>query len=442
MNDRRGFVRDPDGTITEFDAVVGFSTLPLGINETGVITGYYAPGPFSAGGGPGHGFVREVDGTITTFDPPGSIATYAHSINAAGAVTGAYLLVPSVGIPHGFVRAPDGTITTFDPPGAVATSGSDLNGFHSSINAAGAITGAYQTADFLLHGFLRAPDGTFTTFDPPGSQRTNPVSINTLGTIAGYYVANNIYHGFLRAPDGTFTTFDAGPPGGTFVASINDAGVITGNYNNSPCSDRTNHGFVRMDDDTIITFDPPGSNYTGANSINSIGAIAGSFAINGDFHGYLRLAPIAGLKVNVRFHYAANGSAGGWSATKAVSQTGAVSIGPQAMEGNLRVNPGDTLETGYDFTIPGQHPAAALVFTEAGVTFQALCASGSGGGTIVVGIADANYTDLENSPDWYPSGDQQDASVYQGVTTVPDMCGGGVISLRQGATFNATLGSE
>jgi hypothetical protein len=47
---------------------------------------------------------------ITTFDPPGSDATIALSINASGAIAGYYR--DSVG-PHGFMRASDGTITTF-----------------------------------------------------------------------------------------------------------------------------------------------------------------------------------------------------------------------------------------------------------------------------------------------------------------------------------------
>src|SRR5262249_37843517 len=119
-------------------------------------------------------------------------------------------------------------------------------------------------------------------------------------------------------------------------------------------------------------------------------------------------------KVNVRFHYSANGSAGGWSATKTVSASGMVAIGPQAMGGNLIVNPGDTLRVGYDFTMPGSHPTTTLVFMDTTVTFEALCASGSGGGEIVVPIADQTYSDSQNSSAWYPSGDQNSASVYQG----------------------------
>ena len=123
-------------------------------------------------------------------------------------------------MPHGFLRASDGTFTTFDPPGSVSSTGA------FSINPAGAITGSYADASGTDHGFLRARDGTFTTFDVPGSIGTFPGSINPAGAITGSYAdASRTDHGFLRACDGTFTTFD--PPGAFLViapSNINPAG--------------------------------------------------------------------------------------------------------------------------------------------------------------------------------------------------------------------------
>ena len=60
------------------------------------------------------------------------------------------------------------------------------------------------------HGFLRAPDGTFTTFDVPGSkivrvliEGTGPTGTNPAGTITGSYQDakhKRVFHGFLRSP--------------------------------------------------------------------------------------------------------------------------------------------------------------------------------------------------------------------------------------------------
>jgi hypothetical protein len=70
-----------------------------------------------------------------------------------------------------------------------------------SLNDFGAIAGIYIDATDTLHGYLRSPDGKFTTFDGPGSTDMFSVNLNDWGSITGYYLdANNVYHGFLRTP--------------------------------------------------------------------------------------------------------------------------------------------------------------------------------------------------------------------------------------------------
>jgi len=112
-------------------------------------------------------FTSAQEPTFTTFDPPGSVTTFSSSINPAGAITGVY---EDAGfVTHGFLRAPDGAITRFDPPGKLLNS--------VAINPEGAITGSYVDATFVTHGFLRAPDGTFTTIDPPDSVDQTPSAL-------------------------------------------------------------------------------------------------------------------------------------------------------------------------------------------------------------------------------------------------------------------------
>ena len=120
---------------------------------------------------------------------------------------------------------------------------------------------------------------------------------------------------------------------------------------------------------------------------------------------------------------------------------GSLSMGPQAMEGDLKVAPGTALLAGYDFTIPGNHPEATVSFLAGSVSFQATYASGPGEAIISVALDDASYTDAENSSAWYPSGDQHSALVYQGTTTIPDLCNGGLVRLQRGGTFTATVAS-
>ncbi len=122
-------------------------------------------------------------------------------------------------------------------------------------------------------------------------------------------------------------------------------------------------------------------------------------------------------------------------------QGDSISMGPQAMEGNLKVKPGDTVMAGYDFTMPGKHPVATVLFSGVTVTFQAKCVSGLGGGTIIVAMPDNIYTDTANNNQWLPSGDQHSPLVYQGSVTVPNLCSGGQLTLQQGGTFNAQVQS-
>ncbi|HEX4159302.1 MAG TPA: hypothetical protein VHY79_12585, partial [Rhizomicrobium sp.] len=84
------------------------------------------------------------------------------------------------------------TFTNFDPPNAVAT-------WPASINH-GAIAGSYQVSSGVYHGFVRAANGTVTSFDPTGSAGTHATGINKAGTIAGYYQdSGGVNHGFVMA---------------------------------------------------------------------------------------------------------------------------------------------------------------------------------------------------------------------------------------------------
>jgi len=299
-----GFLRTPDGNITSFDAPgagLGFGlnegTVAYSINNQGTIAGQFQDPKLVF-----HGFVRYPDGTITTFDAPGAGAgafqgTLGEGINPAGAIDGFYYDASNV--VHGFLRAPDGTFTTFDAPGAGTGAFQGTFPLEKSINPGGEIDGYYIDQNYVLHGFVRARDGTFTSIDPLGSTFTIAGGINPAGAIAGYYYdANSVGHGFLRAPDGSFTIFDApgadttpGSGNGTFAFSVNAMGMITGIY-----IDASNvfHGFLRSPDGAFTKIDVPGAG-TGAfqgtrpEFINAAGRITGFYYdTNNVGHGFLR----------------------------------------------------------------------------------------------------------------------------------------------------------
>jgi hypothetical protein len=254
---------------------------------------------------------------IITFDAPGAgtgsgqgTGCFAYTdcsvlINNFGAITGYYLDANNVF--HGFLRSPEGTFTNFEAPGSDTTA-NDFNGtLPNAINDAGAITGIYYDVNNVGHGFLRTPEGAFTTFDAPGSVGyTNPVAINVESGIVGYYGdQNGQARAFLRHPDGTFETWSgpdactSAPPGefcgGTAAFNINVFGTVAGGYGDTNI---VHHLLIRTPAGKLQTVSDPGAG-TGSSQgtgcpgcsigLNLFGAIAGYY-VDGNYlvHGYLR----------------------------------------------------------------------------------------------------------------------------------------------------------
>jgi hypothetical protein len=309
---RHGFLRAPNGTFTIFDDPAagtcstscgtvgpGQGTRAYAINPSGQIVGFFSDNSARC-----HGYVRAANGTFTQIDAPDAgtgpfpQGTFPSNItpmgiNPAGAITGFYVDASSV--QHGFVRAPNGIITEFDPTGSIFT---DPN----AIDQTGAITGFYFDANFVGHGFLRAPDGTITSFDAPGADMTGDgngtfgVGLTPSGGIEGVFVdVNGVLHGFVRSNQGAFSTYDAPGAGigagqGTLPESNNTVGAITGQYIDG---NFVNHGFLRNQQGNFSVFDVPGTG-TGAGQgtiplgNNNPGAITGEY-IDGDnvIHGFL-----------------------------------------------------------------------------------------------------------------------------------------------------------
>ncbi len=144
---------------------------------------------------------------------------------------------------------------------------------------------------FSLLG-LHAPasaEPTYTSFDPPGSTRTQPYAINERGDIAGYYTdSNNVSHGFLRTVNGTITAFDPPVSTATYAIGINNQGVIVGDYFDS--NDGLSHGYTRAPDGTITVIDAPQAVITEIYAINYKGTVGG-FYEDGSYnqYGFLRL---------------------------------------------------------------------------------------------------------------------------------------------------------
>jgi hypothetical protein len=253
---------------------------------------------------------------IITFDAPGADTTpgdfngtYPSGINVWGTVAGAYQSADT--ILHGFLRTPGGEFVTFQAPGADITPGSFNGTSPAAINDLGVIAGSYSDATGFSHGFLRSPDGKFTTFDVPGvgGFGTTVRALNLEGAVVGIYTDSNFsFHAFLRSPQGKFTTWigpDActgnGAEGcfGSGASNANAFGVVAGGFEDNN-GNFVHHGLVRNAEGKFKVFDVPGAgtgSYQGTGcpgcnlGINQLGAIAGTYTdSNSVSHGFLRSA--------------------------------------------------------------------------------------------------------------------------------------------------------
>jgi hypothetical protein len=238
--------------------------------------------------------------SIIEFDAPGAgtsayQGTQAVQVNPSGLIIGWYFTGGvSVG-GYGFVRTPDGTFTSFNPQGAFYT-------YPQSINPKGEVAG-FSYDNTVASGFARTPGGNLSAIQVPGAgtgyaQGTFAWDINASGEISGTYIDGNyVSHGFVRSPGADITTFDVPGAGtganqGTYMASyegLSASGAVAGWYIDA---NNVNHGYVRAADGRITEFDAPGAG-TGANqgtlAYGVTPAIAGVYYDeNNVLHGFVR----------------------------------------------------------------------------------------------------------------------------------------------------------
>jgi hypothetical protein len=124
------------------------------------------------------GFLRNPDGDITLFDAPNAFETFAFCINARGDVAGEF--VDAGFRQHSFVRDHKGDFVVFD----AQNGGGSASG--PAINARGEIAGSFYEGG-RLRGYLRDEKGNFTIFDTPRNTGPWVTDINASGDVAGFH---------------------------------------------------------------------------------------------------------------------------------------------------------------------------------------------------------------------------------------------------------------
>jgi uncharacterized membrane protein len=197
MLDENGFGHGfllKDGVLTMLDFPGASETFALGINDAGIVDGYWDLLDADFNTLAVHGFTWK-DGAFTQFDFPGAQATAFFGINARGDLVGVWLPDLSSHIEHALACPKAAQCFSFDAPvdGTILTQADE-------INAHAQIVGVYIGIDDVSHAFLMV-GATFTSFDFPGATGTGAYGINSAGQIVGkYFAADGSTHAFWRNP--------------------------------------------------------------------------------------------------------------------------------------------------------------------------------------------------------------------------------------------------
>jgi hypothetical protein len=259
----------------------------LGINDSGVIVGYFGSG---AQGHPNIGY--EISPPYTKYSAnmmPGSVQTQATGINNAGLTTG-FWAPTNTGMDanFGFVRVPDSSKFTYtsvtDPAEAAPLQADQALG----INNNNVVAGFYADVNGNAHPFTYSMQtGEYSTFQLGGAVSSFATGINDNGDVCGYYLGVKGHSvGFVRG-NGILSKFSV--PGSTFTQlfGINNGGVAVGAYVDSS---GLSHGlyYVPGTGAWLAVDDPEGVQGTFLNGINNKGEIVGFYVdAAGNTHGMI-----------------------------------------------------------------------------------------------------------------------------------------------------------
>ena len=264
----------PGYSFRSFDYPGAGFTSGRGINESGLVVGDYSDNTGR------HAFMG--DNPPLNIDPPGTnffTGSAAHGINNAGQVVGEYghVLDPFDSAIYGFIRDPNGTYTSIQIPGAGITGVTRAIAINNNTQVL--LTGTALPDSSVAVCTLPVGPDCFADVPLPitgNIQNVIPFGFNSSRTIVGQYVDKpplryNV-HGFIGANSYDATAALCGGELFNQVTGIDDKGDIVGNYLDANC---IGHGFVKLKNGMFITIDPKGSTYTEAWGISNNGQITG-----------------------------------------------------------------------------------------------------------------------------------------------------------------------
>jgi hypothetical protein len=269
-------------TTLDDDADPTFNQL-LGINDTGVIAGYFGSG---ASGHPNKGYTLVApygQANYTNENYPGSVQTQVTGLNNSGDTCGFW--VDANGNNFGFIEW-NGVFTSYKNPHTGKGTVNQLLG----INDAGIAVGFYTDAGGVNHGYtVNQATGKFTAVVPTNGSNVIASGINNAGDVVGFETtgSGNV-DGWLRKGK-KFTSFSFPGSNNTSPLGVNKNDEIVGFFVDSASA---MHGFTLTTPLTDAKFklvdDPNGKGTTTINGLNDKAQLVGFYVDGaGNTDGFL-----------------------------------------------------------------------------------------------------------------------------------------------------------
>ena len=249
----------------------------LGINNAGVISGYFGSGD-AAHGHPNKGYKLAPpygQGNYSNENFPGSVQTQVTGLNDTGETVGFW--ADANGDNVGFVEHNGQFKSVSDSNAPKGTAGTPSIQQLLGINDQDIAVGFYTDAQGNNHGFTyNVATGRFRTVNIPGFSSVTATAINRHGTVAGFAQNGANTEGWVRDASGAVKQIN-GPQGAVSVQvlGINDQGELVGSYLDGQGN---THGFTWTAHNGYATIDDANANsMTVINGVNDHGQLVGFY---------------------------------------------------------------------------------------------------------------------------------------------------------------------
>ncbi len=258
----------------------------LGINESGLIAGYYGSG---MPGHPNKGYLLPNDGAgaYENENVPGAAQTQVTGLNNVGVTVG--FSVDKKGDNSGFYTTGGHHFHTANYPTSQPASPAvdQLLG----VNDKGIAVGFYNDAKGNAHGYTyNIATHRYGKVTISGATSVTSAAINNQNDIAGFETnAAGTVEGFLLLSNGKLVTLSVPGSSMTQAFGVNDGDEVVGDYQLGSGKSATTHGFVWAPGFGFANVDDPsGVGATTVNGINDHGRLVGFYTdSSGNTDGFL-----------------------------------------------------------------------------------------------------------------------------------------------------------